>query len=316
VNPALGHEEVATLVPTASARQVVVVGGGPAGMEAARVLTARGHRAVIIDKADRLGGTAWFSQLTTPANQQLVEWLVHEIHEAGVEVRLDTEATVELLQSLHPDAVVVATGAARDRLAVPGGDLAHVRSGDEMRALITGAPGAAPRSLVQRAALSVGRALHLTEDPEQIRSLSKRWMPVGSRVVVIGGGLVGLELAEFLAERGRHVTVLESGKNLGLPMAMPRRWRAVGRATEHGVVLVRSAEVLEITAKVVRYRVGDETAEVAADDVIVASEVRSDDHLARELSAAGIEVHLIGDAASVGYIEGAMHSAFAVATAL
>jgi NADPH-dependent 2,4-dienoyl-CoA reductase/sulfur reductase-like enzyme len=138
-------------------------------------------------------------------------------------------------------------------------------------------------------------------------------MPIGKNVVVLGGGLVGLELAEFLAERGRKVTVLEEGAHLGLPMAMPRRWTAVGKATRHGVTLVRNATPVSITETDVSYRVGDDESEVRADDVVVASYVSADTSVAEELRAGGFEVCVAGDAADVGYIEGAMHSAHAVA---
>jgi NADPH-dependent 2,4-dienoyl-CoA reductase/sulfur reductase-like enzyme len=138
-------------------------------------------------------------------------------------------------------------------------------------------------------------------------------MPIGSRVVVLGGGLVGLELAEFLAERGRSVTVLEQGPAAGLPMAAPRRWTAVREAVAHGVDIVREAAVVEITASEVVYDVGDNRRRVAADTVVVAGEVRPGAPLADALRARGVEVHVVGDAGEVGYIEGAIHSAWRVA---
>ncbi|TVR25837.1 MAG: FAD-dependent oxidoreductase [Ilumatobacter sp.] len=318
VNPALGHEDLAAIVPAAASRHVVVVGGGPGGMETARLAAERGHRVTLVERADRLGGTAWFSQLTTPANAPLVDWLTHEITRLGVDVRLGTTASVADVAAMRPDVVVVATGAVRGRPDVPGAHLDHVYTGDGLRDLITGGAGGAgsQRSLVERVALGVGRTLRLTERPDRIRELSKRWMPIGPQVVVLGGGLVGLELAEFLAERGRAVTVLEPGPALGLQMAMPRRWSAVRRATDHGVALVRNAEVVEITATEVRYRVGDDELRVAATDVVVAGEVSAGHPLADELRAAGHTVEVVGDAGEVGYIDGAVHSAWRVARAI
>jgi NADPH-dependent 2,4-dienoyl-CoA reductase/sulfur reductase-like enzyme len=288
-------------------------------METARVAAGRGHRVTLLERGERLGGTTWFSQLTTPANAPLVDWLEHEIRRLGVDVRLREPATVAAVRDLAPDVVVVATGAVRGRPVVAGSDLPHVQTGDGLRALITGTAttGATPRrSLLERAALTVARSLRLTDDPSRIRELSKRWMPIGAQVVVLGGGLVGLELAEFLAERGRTVTVIEAGPVLGSAMAMPRRWAAVRRATEHGVTLVRNAAVVEITEHHVVYRVGDDEHRVAATDVVVADEVRPDGSLADELRSAGFEVEVVGDAAEVGYIDGAIHSAWRVARAL
>jgi NADPH-dependent 2,4-dienoyl-CoA reductase/sulfur reductase-like enzyme len=315
VNPALCNESAADMPPAARGRRIVVVGGGPGGMEAARLARQRGHEVTLLEAGDRLGGTAWFSQMTTPANGPFVDWQAGELRRLGVDVRLGQRATAATVQALAPDAVVVATGATRGRPDVPGADLPHVQTGDELRALITGEPGPGqPRWL--RALLRAGRTLHLTSDPARIRALSTRWMPVAHEVVVLGGSLVGLELAHFLAERGRAVTLLEAGPTLGLPMASPRRWTAVRRAGEHGVTLVRNAEVVEITTTDVAYRTGEEVVRVAAGSVVVASEVVPGSSLARELEAAGIEVHTVGDAATVGYIEGAVHSAWAVAAGL
>jgi NADPH-dependent 2,4-dienoyl-CoA reductase/sulfur reductase-like enzyme len=135
-------------------------------------------------------------------------------------------------------------------------------------------------------------------------------------VTVLGGGLVGLELAEFLAERRRSVTVLEPGNMAGLPMAAPRRWTAVRRARSHGVDIVRGATTVEITDSDVAYEVGDVRTHVPADAVVVAGEVRPTAPLADALRALGISVQVVGDAHEVGYIEGAIHSAWRVARAL
>ncbi|MGA1649360.1 MAG: FAD-dependent oxidoreductase [Ilumatobacteraceae bacterium] len=313
VNPALGNESLAVVPRLDVARRVVVVGGGPAGMEAARVAAERGANVTLLEKGDRLGGTVWFSQLTTPANEQLVTWLTHEIERLGVDVRLNTRADVATVGDLRPDVVVVATGAKRGVPAIPGAELPHVRTGDQLRALIAGEDGAAGLGAVSQLVVGIGRRLGVLASPARIRTLSKRWMPIGKNVVVLGGGLVGLELAEFLAERGRTVTVIEEGAHLGLPMAMPRRWTAVGTASRHGVTLVRNAAPVSISTTSVRYRVGEDEFEVPANDVVVASYVSADSSVADALRSGGFDVRLAGDAMDVGYIEGAMHSAHAVA---
>lgn len=313
VNPALGNESLAVVPKLTERRRVVVIGGGPAGMEAARVAAERGASVTLIEKGDRLGGTVWFSQLTTPANAPLVDWLTHEVNRLGVDVRLQTTADVETVRSLRPDVVVVATGAKRGVPPIPGADRPHVLTGDQLRALIAGEGGGEALSTLSRLVVGAGRTLGLLNSAARIRTLSKRWMPVGKRVVVIGGSLVGLELAEFLAERGRKVTLLEEGPHMGLPMAMPRRWTAVRKAAEHGVTLVRNATPVSISESMVRYRVGDAEVEVEADNVVVAAYVEPDQGLADTLRSNGFEVRVAGDAVDVGYIEGAMHTAHAVA---
>jgi 2,4-dienoyl-CoA reductase-like NADH-dependent reductase (Old Yellow Enzyme family) len=333
VNPALGHEGAVDQPAAETPRHVVVVGGGPAGMEVARLATERGHRVTLVEAAPRLGGTAWFSQLTTPANGPFVDWQVGELRRAGVTVQLGERASVGSIQRLAPDVVVVATGATRGLPPIPGADLPHVQTGDDLRNLLTGAPaspggagGSGGSGRTGRSGQSGGRSLrllmraarglHLTDDVDRLRSLSKRWMPIADDVVVLGGGLVGLELADFLAERGRRVTIIEPGPALGLPMAAPRRWAAVRRAKAAGVTLRRNTEAVEITATEVHFRSGDEDGVVPAGSVIVAGEVRASAPLADELRQAGLEVHVVGDAAEVGYIEGAVHSAWALAPTL
>ncbi|WP_244928831.1 FAD-dependent oxidoreductase [Nocardioides sp. W7] len=319
VNPALGDEQAATFLPVPSPRHVVVIGGGPGGMETARVARERGHRVTLVEAGDRLGGSAWFSQLTTPPNGPLLEWQQHELERLGVVVLLGQRATVESILALRPSTVVLATGAHRGLPAVPGADLPHVQTGDTLRALMTGTgdAGSSRGGRTMRWAARAGRLTGVTRHPELIRRATRTFLPVGKDVVVIGGSLVGLELAEFFAERGKSVTVLETGAQLGLPMALPRRWHAVRRAAEHGVRLERKATVEEITATTVRYRDGDGHEQTAsADLVVVASEVTSGAPLAEQLADRGVTVEVVGDAAEVGYIQGAVHSAWRVARTL
>lgn len=320
VNAELGHYDEGPLVPAAEPRRVAVVGGGPAGMEAARVAALRGHEVTLLERSSHLGGTARFSSLTTPANADLVRYLTHAIDELGVDVRLDTEAGPDSLTSLSPDIVVVATGARREPPDIVGADAAHVLSGDDLRALLEGDNEAAAAKLgtIGRLALGAGRWLRLTSTMDRVRSLSKRWMPIGDDVVVLGGGLVGVELAEFLAERGRRVTVLEPGPDLATEMAHPRRWRALHEARRHGVRFETAVTVTEISDTEVHFRRGDyaELNHVSADQVIVASGVVPDTALAERIAAAGHAVEVVGDAGEVRYIEGAIRSAHVVARAL
>lgn len=316
VNPALGNETLLPFTPSSARKHIVVVGAGPGGLEVARVATERGHRVTVLDKSDRLGGTLWFSTLTTPDNERLLDWLRSEVERLGIEVRLNTEATVESVSALAPDAVVIATGAVRDRPDVPGGDLPHVHTGDTLRALMTGSGDVSEQPLFLRTMGRLGKISGVTKSPSAIRAVTRKFLPMGKDVVVIGGSLVGLELAEFLAERGRRVTLLEDGAQLGLPMAMPRRWTAVRHAGEVGVTIHRRARVERITAETVEFRVGDETFTAPADMVVVASGVSAAAPLAEQLEGRVPEIHVVGDAADVSYIEGAIHSAWNVATVL
>lgn len=314
VNPALAHESRFPFAPAETPKKVVVIGAGPAGLETARVLTERGHRVTVLDQSDRLGGTLWFSTLTTPDNERLLNWLSSEVTRLGIDVRLNTTADVASVSALQPDLVVVATGAVRPRPDVPGGDLPHVHTGDSLRDLITGSADSSGGSRLLRTLGKIGKMSGVTKSPEAIRQVTKRFLPMGKNIVVIGGSLVGLELAEWLAERGRNVTLLEEGQQLGVPMAMPRRWAAVGKARELGITTHRHATVNRITKDAVEFTVADETLTAPADAVIFAAGTMAAAPLADELSAAGLTVEVIGDAREVNYIEGAIHSAWDLAT--
>ncbi|NKY31520.1 FAD-dependent oxidoreductase [Nocardia speluncae] len=316
VNPALGNEKLLPLLPATARKHVVVVGAGPGGLEAARVAAERGHRVTVLDKSDRLGGTLWFSGLTTPDNQMLLDWLKVQVQRPGIDIRLKTEATVDSIRALRPDAVVVATGAVRGRPAVPGSDLPHVHTGDTLRALMTGSGDVSQVPPLLRTIAKLGKLSGITKSAAAIRTVTRTFLPMGKNVVVIGGSLVGLELSEFLAERGRNVTLLEEGSQLGVPMALPRRWTAVRHANESGVQIHRQATVQRITEKRVEFTVGDKTSTAPADMVVVASEVSAQAQLAQALEGVVSEVHVVGDAAQVDYIQGAIHTAWQVATKL
>ena len=334
VNARLGHQDEPGPTPTTSPRHVVVVGGGPGGMEAARVAAGRGHRVTLMERSDQLGGTARFSSLTTPPNGDLVRYLVAAMAEAGVDVRTGTAASPAMVAALRPDAVVVATGAVRGRPDVPGADLPHVLSGDDLRALLTGEGDLGTRrpGPVVRTVLAAGRLSGITTDLDRVRSLSRRWMPLGRRVVVVGGGLVGTELAEFLAERGRTVTVLEEGTDLATEMAHPLRWRALHEARAHGVdfhtgtrlVAVTPTEVVaEMATEPVAGAAGGDigTSEVrfTADAVLLAGGVMPDRSLADAIDSMvgdDVDVHVVGDADTVGYIEGAIRTGHAIGSSL
>ena len=318
VNAELGHYDEGPVPPADPRRTIVVIGGGPGGMETARIAATRGHSVILLEKGPQLGGTARFSSLTTPMNAELVRYLSNSITDLDVDIRLSTVATPELVTSLGADIVVVATGAKRIRPDVPGADLPHVLSGDDLRALLTGDdPSVAKRlPLHQRIVVTAGRRLGFMSDINRVRSLSKRWMPIGKNVVVVGGGLVGVELAEFLAERKRKVTVLESGEKFGIEMAHPRRARALHEARGHGVSFVASAELVAIRSGEVDFRVDETIQTIRADDVVLASGVLPDESLADLFRSAGFDVRVVGDASTVGYIEGAVRSGYVAARGL
>ncbi|GLV31057.1 hypothetical protein TomTYG75_35690 [Sphingobium sp. TomTYG75] len=314
VNPETGFERERALVPAAAARHIVVIGGGPAGMEAARRLAKRGHRVTLLEATDSLGGTARFASIAYAPNQGIVDWLKREVKgDPNITVQLSTKATPELLTTLIPDEVVVATGARRALPPIPGADRDNVFSGDEMRSLMLGQDlGKLARKVDTKTRLMMraGRVTGLTGRPGFIRAASTYFMPFGERVVIIGGELVGLELAEFLAKRGRKVVVIDEAAKMGAGLQVVRRWRVLDELHHLGVTLLPNAGDIAIGDKNVSYRNSfGQVRTVAADQVIVAKGAQGDSRLADQLKAAGFSVRSIGDANGVGYIEGAMQDA-------
>jgi 2,4-dienoyl-CoA reductase (NADPH2) len=288
-------------------------------MEAARVAALRGHRVTLCEKGDRLGGTAFFSALVYPPNGRLVEYLETQVGTLPIDVRLGTAVTPQLVRELGADVVLVAVGARREPPPIPGIDRPNVLSGDDLRSLLTGGDpqvAAAKLSFAQRAMLKVGSAIGVTGNTGMLRELSRHWMPIGTRVVILGGGLVGIELAEFLTERDRTVTVLEAGQALAAEMALPRRWRALYELREHGVPLLTGVQVEAITDDGVVYSQFGERNTLPADAIIVATGTRDNRALAESLSDCGAEVRLLGDCKEVGYLTGAILDAAQVARAI
>jgi len=316
VNPACAREEEFALTPASNPRRVLVVGGGTAGMEAARVAALRGHRVTLCEKSDRLGGTLWFAALVYEPNGELLEYLETQVRKLPVELKLGVEVTPGLVQQIQPDIVLVAVGARRQPPPIPGVDRPNVFSGDDLRGLMTGADkkvAAEKLSLAQRAMLKMGSLVGISDRVALSRELSRHWMPLGKRVVVLGGGLVGLELAEFLIERDRQVTVLEEGAAFAKEMSIPRRWRELHILRKHDAGLVTEARVEAITDAGVTYSKDGARQTVPADSVILASGVQENRTLAEALASAGAEVHLLGDCKGVGYIEGALLDANRIA---
>lgn len=316
VNAQTGHELTKTITFAEKPKHILIVGGGPSGMEAARVAALRGHRVTLAERSDRLGGTLFFAALAYPENGRLLDYLVKLMKHPQIDVRLNTTVDAQLLAVLKPDEILVGTGAKRAAPPIPGTDQTHVWSGDELRRLMTGdradEVAKAKLSLTERAMFKAGGMLKVTDSTAAIQSLSKLWMPLGKRVTVIGAGLVGLELAEFLIERGRDVTVLDPGTHPGSELPIVRRWRVYDTVKNHGKLLMQST-VTQIERKEVVWtdKKGEEY-RTPADSVVLAMGAEADSTVADQLqSITQTPVRRIGDCNDLGYIEGAMHSGHA-----
>lgn len=320
VNPRLGDEFLPYPQTAVQPKRIAVIGGGPGGMESARLLDAMGHQVVLIEKSGQLGGTLRFASIAYEPNERLLGWLTGEIGKSKVEVRLNTAATPELIRSLRVDAVVVASGARRDFAGIPGASGANVLTGEDLQNLVLGNSSERLKektSLATRLIAKAGAVSGVSSDPKVIREATKLWLPLGDAVAIVGGELVGLELAEFLLHRKRRVWVIDDIAKFGKGLPLVRRWRVLDGIREAGGVMLPGCSEITIDAGGLTFVHGEgKPGRIDADNVIIAKGASGDMRLADALAADGHTVHVVGDCRGVGYIEGAMRSAFEVAAAI
>jgi 2,4-dienoyl-CoA reductase-like NADH-dependent reductase (Old Yellow Enzyme family) len=300
VNPRTGKERELTPTRAGRTKRVTVVGGGPAGLEAARVAAERGHRVTLFERGGQLGGALRWASVLHPENQPFLRYLCNEVKLSTVKVVLGRTVSADDVVRSAPDAVVVATGGQVAVPAIPGADLPHVRTGPGLRELLG------------------GRRQRLVR-PAAFRLATRAWMPVGRRVAIIGGDLVALEVAEFLANRGRLVSILEAGKDIAPEVGNKRKTEHMDRLDRLGVTVHVRAPVDRITTEAVMFTpAGGTTRRLAADSVVIAGTLEPDTALYDALIAAmpGTEVHAAGDCSGLGLIRKATEEGARAACAI
>jgi len=313
VNSQLGNEyrNENIIHTTADQKKILVIGAGPSGMESARLLAMRGHHVEVWEKDKDIGGTVRVAALAYEPNGRLIKYLKNSLDELGVKIKMRTLATPESIQAFDPDHVIVAIGAHREAPSIKGKEGRNVFDGEQLRGLLFGSDSNVIKklSLFQQIILKMGRASQLLRSISALRFLSKIWMPISRNVVVIGGDLVGLELAEFLIERGRNVKVLEPTGSLGPNLSIIRRSRVIHQLKEHGVDLLTNVEIKEIDGQEVIVQHEESEKIFPADQIIIALGANANLNLSNELNDMSIPVTSIGDCTSVGYIHGAIADA-------
>ncbi|PRI14368.1 FAD-dependent oxidoreductase [Mycobacterium shigaense] len=319
VNPRTGKERELSAHRAPRAKRVVVIGGGPAGLEAARVAANRGHDVTLFERAQQLGGALRWAAVLHPENQPFLRYLRDEIKLSGTKVVLGQAISVGDVVANAPDAVVVATGGHVAVPAIEGSDLPHVHTGPGLRELLGGQAGAANPAWQRLGASLLGGWRQRLVQPAAVRLATRAWMPLGRRVVIIGGDLVALELAEFLASRDRLVSILEAGKDIAPEVGNKRKTEHMNRLDRLGVAVHVRAAVERITAKALMFTpAGGATRQLPADSVVVAGTVEPDTTLFDALVAAmpDTQVHAAGDCSGLGLIRKATEEGARAACAI
>jgi 2,4-dienoyl-CoA reductase (NADPH2) len=309
VNHSMGREYEGDIIARSTdPKKMLVIGGGPGGMEAARMLAEKGHQVSLWEKDKDLGGTARIAGLTYEPNERLVHYLSRAVRALPIKLQTGKTATRDNIAAENPDHVILATGALRIAPDIPGKEQRHVFDGDELRGVLFGTnpKAAAKLNPIYRLMLTAARMTQMLRSIKLLRFMSKIWMPIANEVVVIGGGLVGLELSEYLVERGRKVTILEPGADLGPELAIVRRGRVIHMLKEHGVDIQKGCHITNIGADKITYTQGDEDKSIPCKQVIIAIGAEPDSGLEQQLAGCGAQVHRIGDCRDKSFIDGAI----------
>lgn len=265
VNPACGRERYYEPKPAPVSRKIMVIGGGVAGMEAARVASIRGHKVSLYEKSSELGGQVVPGSVPDfkVDDRRLIAWFKNEMKALDVHVTLNTEVTEDFVKDQHPDAVIIATGAKEIGLDAIGIEKEKVTT------------------------------------PIEILTGKKK---AGGNVLVVGGGLVGSETALYLAEKGANVTIVEAQDTIlssgsGKPIPHMNKIMLIDLLKRYHVKEITDSSLTEVTDEgVVLTDKRFKKQTVPADTVVISIGFKPDKKLYHQLYGKIADLYLIGDA--------------------
>lgn len=277
VNPQAARERVNAYEPILKKKKVLIVGGGVAGCEAARVLAIRGHQPVVYEKGIRLGGNLIPGGAPDFKEDDiaLADWYTNELNRLGVHVHLNTELNEEEIKAMDYDTVILATGSKPKVFSL--GDDSH------------------------------------TYTAEQVLLKQK---DAGKKTVVVGGGLVGCETALWLAQNGIHVTIVEAlDKVMAVngPLCAANKEMLEALLPFNGVEIITGAKVTEFANGEVKVDTKEGSKTIMSDSVILSVGYKEENTLYNNLQFDIPDLYLLGDAKKVSNIMYAIWDAFEVA---
>ncbi|MFC1945851.1 FAD-dependent oxidoreductase [Chloroflexota bacterium] len=295
VNPNIGEDLDVPVEAAKEPRKVVVIGAGPGGMEAARLSAERGYKVTLVDSGPKPGGMARLANILNSQVDKLLKFKNRELGRLPVEIRLGQRISAEEIKQMKPDAVVLAAGGLPLSVDVAGADGKKVISVKDisglMRGVIPGKAGGFPRFMWLAGSL----VLRYAYIPAFIRWVLGLNFPFGKKVVIVGGGFAACELAEYLGEKGKQVTLLEQGGRLGIDIGPTTRFVVMARLREFGVKMEKNAVVNKITDWGVEYNTPEGSQFSEADSIVLALGMKENHELADQLRGEVPVISLVGD---------------------
>ncbi len=278
VNAELG-KETEKLTKAEVSKKILIIGGGPSGMEAARVAALRGHNVILWEKNNQLGGNLITASIAPHKEETkcVIDYLSHQMKKLNVNIIFNKTATPELVLEENADEVIIATGAKPITPDLPG-----INRKDVVFAI----------------------------------DVLKEAVDTGDNVVIIGGGMIGCETAEFLTSRGKNVSIIEMLPKIARDIGPTSRWSITMRIKRWGIKQFTSSKVISISDSGVEIEREGKIEKVQGDTIVIAAGMKVNDDLFHVLKQKIPNIHKIGDCFQARRMLEAIHEGYSIGKTL